>query len=93
MAPTPAAKCDHQSGEVGTFGGLRGQARQAEERQRGDNRAQREHAEQPRRAVPHAAGGRLQWGMDFMLGGRRTIMGQFTVYLAGGEIVVRIARA
>ena len=93
---------DQQRGEGRAIGGLGGQARQAEERQRGDDRSQREHLEQPRRAVRRVAGGGvLELGMGFgMLGGGRTIVGHVAMPRrsanrgppAGAEIVVRPAQ-
>ena len=53
---------DQQRVEGRAIGGLGGQARQAEERQRGHDRPQREHLEQPRRAVRHVAGAGMQRG-------------------------------
>ena len=51
IAPSPAAAAISRVVKRRAIGGLGGQARQAEERQRGHHRPQREHAKQRGRAV------------------------------------------
>ena len=71
------------------MGGFGGPPRQAEECQRRDERAQREHAEDPHRSMRGLAGSVLERRLGLpVLDGSRTIVANLGVHLAGSKIVV-----